>query len=147
MIQFQAPASGGGDKLAVADINGHFVIVRVNSYEENIVTANGPANAVRCNVADLTTGEHHLDVLWFPKVLVASLRSQIGQMVLGRIAQGAAQPGKSAPWILEDATGNPEVVAAAQKWIGNNPGVLEGAPALAAPVAAPAPTGLAANLI
>lgn len=144
MVTFSAPSTGGGDKLAVADINGHYVIVHVNSYEENIVTANGPANAVRCNVADLTTGEHHLDVLWFPKVLVASLRNQIGQMVLGKIAQGAAQPGKSAPWILEDATGNAEVLAAAQKWIAANPGVLEGAPAIAAP--APV-SGLAASLI
>lgn len=144
MVTFSAPSTGGGDKLAVADINGHFVIVHVNSYEENIVTANGPANAVRCNVADLTTGEHHLDVLWFPKVLVASLRNQIGQMVLGKIAQGAAQPGKSAPWILEDATGNAEVLAAAQKWIAVNPGVLDGAPVIAAP--APA-SGLAASLI
>jgi hypothetical protein len=144
MVQFSAPSSGGGDKLAVADINGHFVIVHVNGYEENIVTANGPANAVRCNVADLTTGEHHLDVLWFPKVLVGSLRNQIGQMVLGKIAQGAAQPGKSAPWILEDATGNAEVVAAANKWLEAHPGVLDGKPALAAP----APTsGLAASLV
>jgi hypothetical protein len=143
MVTFSAPSAGGGDKLAVADINGHFVIVHVTSYEENIVTANGPANAVRCSVADLTTGEHHLDVLWFPKVLVGSLRNKIGEMVLGKIAQGAAQPGKSAPWILEDATGNAEVMAAAQKWIAANPGVLEGTP-----ITAPAPTsGLAASLI
>jgi hypothetical protein len=145
MSMFSAPTPGGGDKLSVADINGHFVIVHVTSYEENIVTTNGPANAVRCNVADLTTGEHHLDVLWFPKVLVGSLRNQIGAMVLGKIAQGAAQPGKSAPWILEDATSNPEVMAAAQKWIAANPGVLEGAPAIAAP--APVTSGLAASLI
>ena len=145
MTTFSAPSTGGGDKLAVADINGHYVIVHVNSYEENIVTVNGPGNAVRCNVADLTTGEHHIDVLWFPKVLVASLRNQVGQMVLGKIAQGASQPGKSAPWILEDATGNPEVVAAAEKWLAANPGVLEGAPKVTAP--APAASGLAASLI
>ena len=143
MTTFNAPSAGGGDKLAVADINGHFVIVHVNSYEENIVTVNGPGNAVRCNVADLTTGEHHIDVLWFPKVLVTSLRNQVGQMVLGKIAQGTPQPGKSAPWILEDATGNAEVVAAAEKWLAANPGVLEGVPK----VTAPAPSGLAASLI
>jgi hypothetical protein len=145
MTTFMAPQTGGGDKLPVADVNGHFVLIHLSSYEENITTSNGPANAVRCNVADLSTGTHHLDVLWFPKVIVGSLRNQIGQLVLAKVAQGVAQPGKSAPWILEDASTNPEVVAAAHKWLDANPGVLTGAPAVAAP--APAAGGLAASLI
>jgi len=142
---FSAPTPGGGDKLPVADINGHFVIVHVTSYEENITTVNGPANAVRVNVADLSTGTHHLDVMWFPKVIVGSLRNQIGKTILAKVAQGQAQPGKSAPWILEDATGDTAVVAAAEKWMAANPGVLTGTP-IAAPAPAPAP-GLAASLI
>jgi len=142
---FSAPTPGGGDKLPVADINGHFVIVHVTSYEENITTVNGPANAVRVNVADLSTGTHHLDVMWFPKVIVGSLRNQIGKTILAKVAQGQAQPGKSAPWILEDATGDNAVVAAAEKWMAANPGVLTGNP-IAAPAPAPAP-GLAASLI
>jgi len=121
------------------------VIVHVTSYEENITTVNGPANAVRVNVADLSTGTHHLDVMWFPKVIVGSLRNQIGKTILAKVAQGVAQPGKSAPWILEDATGDTAVVAAAEKWMAANPGVLTGTP-IAAPAPAPAP-GLAASLI
>ena len=144
MSMFSAPTLGGGDKLPVADINGHFVIVHVTSYEENITTVNGPANAVRVNVADLSTGTHHLDVMWFPKVIVGSLRGQIGKTILAKVAQGVAQPGKSAPWILEDATGDTNVVAAAEKWMAANPGVLTGTP-IAAP--APATPGLAASLI
>ena len=143
MSMFSAPTPGGGDKLPVADINGHFVIVHVTSYEENITTVNGPANAVRVNVADLSTGTHHIDVMWFPKVIVGSLRNQIGKTSLAKVAQGVAQPGKSAPWILEDATGDTAVVAAAEKWMAANPGVLTGTP-----IAAPAPApGLAASLI
>jgi hypothetical protein len=142
MSMFSAPTPGGGDKLPVADINGHFVIVHVTSYEENITTVNGPANAVRVNVADLSTGTHHLDVMWFPKVIVGSLRNQIGKTILAKVAQGVAQPGKSAPWILEDATGDNCGVAAAEKWMAANPGVLTGTP-----IAAPATPGLAASLI
>jgi hypothetical protein len=146
MSMFSAPTPGGGDKLPVADINAHFVIVHVTSYEENITTVNGPANAVRVNVADLSTGTHHLDVMWFPKVIVGSLRGQIGKTILAKVAQGVAQPGKSAPWILEDATGDTNVVAAAEKWMAANPGVLTGTP-IAAPAPAPATPGLAASLI
>jgi len=142
MTTFSAPATGGGDKLAVAAINQHYVVIFVKSYEENITTAHGPANAVRVNVADLTTGTHHLDVLWFPKVIVGSLRSQVGSMVLAKIAQGDPQPGKSAPWILEDATQEAAVVAAANKWLEANPGVLD---EKAAP--APVSSGLAGGLI
>lgn len=142
MTTFSAPTTGGGDKLAVADINQHFVLIFVKSYEENITTAHGPANAVRVNVADLTTGTHHIDVLWFPKVIVGSLRNQIGSMVLAKVAQGAAQPGKSAPWVLEDATQIADVVTAANKWLEANPGVLD---EKAAP--APATSGLAGGLI
>ena len=145
MIQFSPPATGGGDKLAVADVNQHFVLIYVKSFDTDVPTAHGPADAVRVNVADLTTGEHHLDVLWFPKVIVGSLRNQVGAMVLAKVAQGAPQPGKSAPWILEDATQTPEVVAAANKWLEANPGVLDGRPAVAAP--APTTSGLAGNLI
>jgi len=145
MTIFNAPSTGGGDKLPVADINGHFVLVYVKGYEEDITTANGPANAVRVNVADLSTGTHHLDVLWFPKVIVGSLRNQVGAMVLAKVGQGVAQPGKSAPWVLEDATQNADVVAAANKWLEGNPGVLDGKVAPVAP--APATAGLAGNLI
>jgi hypothetical protein len=142
---FSAPATGGGDKLPVSEVNNHYVLIYVKSFDQDVPTAHGPADAVRVNVADLTTGTHHLDVLWFPKVIVGSLRNQVGSMVLAKVAQGVPQPGKSAPWVLEDATQITEVVAAANKWVEANPGVLDGKPVAVAP--APASTGLAGNLI
>jgi hypothetical protein len=146
MITFKAPTSGGGDHLAIADVKDHFVLVHVNEYIPEMTTANGVSDAVNISVADLTTGEHHLNVLWFANVIVGSLKRQVGDFVLAKVAQGVAKPGKNAPWILEDATGNAEVSAAAQKWAAANPGVLTGTP-ITAPAATAAPTGLAASLL
>jgi hypothetical protein len=47
------------------------------------------------------------------------LKTKIGQKVLARIGQGSAKPGKSAPWILLDATGDADAVAKANAFIGN----------------------------
>jgi hypothetical protein len=59
------------------------------------------------------------------------LKAKVGQKVLARIGQGTAKPGKSAPWILLDATGDAEAVAKANAFIGN-----AGAPTPAAPAGA-----------
>ena len=59
-----------------------------------------------------------------------ALKNKVGQKVLARIGQGTAKPGKSAPWILIDATGNPADLAKANAYIGN---------AGAKPAATPAP--------
>ena len=140
MIQFSPPATGGGDKLAVADVNQHFVLIYVKSFDTDVPTAHGPADAVRVNVADLTTGEHHLDVLWFPKVIVGSLKRQVGTFVLAQVGQGVAKPGQNAPWVLNDVSTAPKAVAAAEAWVAANPGVLDEAPTINAPA-----TGVAAS--
>jgi hypothetical protein len=46
-----------------------------------------------------------------------ALKTKIGQQVLARIGQGTAKPGKSAPWILVDATGDADAVAKANAFI------------------------------
>jgi hypothetical protein len=58
-------------------------------------------------------------VLFFNVALKNSLKSKVGQKVLARIGQGTAKPGKSAPWILVDATGDADAVAKANAFIGN----------------------------
>jgi hypothetical protein len=40
----------------------------------------------------------------FPKVLASQLRSSVGGKVIGRLGQGIAKPGQSAPWTLNAAT-------------------------------------------
>ena len=43
-------------------------------------------------------------VLVFPRVLQSQLKPKVGQMVLGRLGQGTAKPGQSAPWMLTEPT-------------------------------------------
>ena len=90
---------------------------------------NGPADAISCDLINLETGEEHSDVLFFNIALRSALRPLIGQKVLGRIKQGIAKPGKTAPWILEDASQDPIALAKAQ---GYKPGAAASAPAPAA---------------
>jgi hypothetical protein len=146
MITITSLSSGGsGDSLKIADLAGHYVLLHPTEYVTGLVTVNGDEPCIRVSLLDLTTGEHHLDVLFWAYSVVKDLQKNIGGFVLAKVAQGVAKPGKSAPWILEDASTNPEVAAAAHKWLNANPGVLTGAPAVAAP--APAAGGLAASLI
>lgn len=136
----------GGDKLALADINGHAVIVKPLAHEHGIVTSFGERDAIRCHVADLTTGTFHADVLLFAGGVIGALKTRIGELVLAQVAQGTAKPGQSAPWMLAGMSGNPQVVQAAEAWLAANPGLLDtsfSAPATpaapAAPVLAPQP--------
>jgi hypothetical protein len=130
-MAFSAPSSNT-ESVKVADLNGHLLILEPMEYKIGIPTVHGDADAIEVNINDLDTGQSHQSVLFFNVALKNSLKSKIGQKVLARIGQGAAKPGKSAPWILLDATGDAEAVAKANAFIA-------GAPAVAsAPAAAPA---------
>ena len=87
------------------------------------------------NVVDLDTNKEHGSLLWFNVGLRNSLKSKIGQKVLARIGQGAAKPGKSAPWILVDATGDATAIAKANAYLSATPAPT--APPVATPAAAP----------
>jgi hypothetical protein len=131
---FTAPTTGtDGDRFSFKDAAGHVVLIYVKSYETEINTSNGVRDAVRMNVVDLDTGQHYLDTLAFPKVIVGSLKSSIGKFVLGQVALGVAKPGQNAPWVLNDASQAPKAVAAAEAWLAANPGVLDDAPQITAP--------------
>lgn len=111
--EWSAP-KGGGDMCAPADVLGHLLVVRPLEYVEGIVTTMGDSDAIRVNVADLDTGKTYGDALWFQTVLRNGLRRQIGTTVLGRMGQGVAKKGQSAPWILENATGDAEALKKAK---------------------------------
>jgi hypothetical protein len=131
MFEFAAPAAGS--VLKPAEIEGHLLVVEPVEYIESMATAMGTSDAVRCIVHDLTTKTTYSEVLWFSSVLVGSLRSRIGAKVLGVMARGIAKPGQSAPWLLQDASGEAAAVDAARAY-------LSGAPAAAsAAVQAEAP--------
>ena len=98
-----APPTGG---ITWADHKGALLIIEPLSVETGIKTSFGDADAVKANVHVLTgpdTAETFDDCLVFPKLLASQLRSQIGKKVVGRLGNGVAKPGQSAPWILEAA--------------------------------------------
>lgn len=113
--EFAAPASAAA--IDWNELNGHLVIVEVESYETGIVTANGERDAIRATVHDVDGQQTDEDVLIFPKVLVSNLRPRVGQKVLGRIGQGVAKPGQNAPWILNDASGDEAAAAKAVAYL------------------------------
>lgn len=103
---FSAPAPAGG-KLDLGAVNGSLLLIHVHDLEQGIPTQHGPSDAIRADVTMLDgpqAGETVEDSLIFPSVLRSQLRSKIGEKVLGRLGQGAAKPGKNAPWVLNPAT-------------------------------------------
>ena len=109
-----APPSGGID---LKEYNGALLVVEPLGVESGIPTVHGPSDAVRANVYAITgpgESDDFIDTLLFPKVLQSQLRGQVGKKVVGRLGQGTAKPGQSAPWILAEATADD--ISKAQAW-------------------------------
>jgi hypothetical protein len=119
-MTFSSP-SNTSEGVKVADLANHLLIITPVEYKTGIQTVHGLAEAVEVNVVDLDTNTEHASLLWFNVGLRNSLKSKVGQKVLARIGQGAAKPGKSAPWILVDATGDASAVAKANAYLGSAP--------------------------
>lgn len=135
-MTFAAP-SNANESVKVADLAGHLLIITPVEYKTGIPTVHGEAEAIEVNVVDLDTNKEHSSMLWFNVALRNALKTKVGQKVLARIGQGTAKPGKSAPWILIDATGDAAALAKANAYLGSAP-----APAAQAPqAAAAAPAG------
>lgn len=130
-MNFTAPASSVAGPRP-ADIAGHLLIISPVEYREKIDTVNGPADAIAVDLVDLDLGTEHENVLFFNIALRGALKPRMGEHVLARIGQGTAKPGKNAPWILEDATGNEVDVARARAFLA----AKAQAPVAAAPAAA-----------
>jgi len=137
-MTFVAPSTGG-DYIKVADLDGHLVLITPHQMKLDVETSMGASDAIECDVVDLDTNEEHLAMLFFNKALITALRPNIGAQVLGRIGKGTAKAGKSAPWILLDATSNPADVKKATDWLVAKASGTIAAPAAATPAPAPAP--------
>lgn len=129
-MAFEAP-SATTDSVKVADLNGKLLIIEPVEYKTGIQTVHGDADAIEVNLVNLDDNTEHNNVLFFNVALKNALKSKVGHKVLARIGQGTAKPGKSAPWILIDATGDADAVAKANAYIG------------AAPASTPAPAPIA----
>lgn len=112
---FTAPTQG--QSLKPADVEGHLLVVEPAEFTADVPTAFGESDAIRCTVHDVTDATTYEDILWFSTVLVSSLKSRIGQKVLGVMGKGVAKPGQSAPWVLVDASGEQSAVAAATAYL------------------------------
>jgi hypothetical protein len=91
-----------------------------------------PKAAISANVTVLDgqlAGTVTENALIFPRVLVQQLKPRIGEWVVGRLIQGQAEAGKTAPWKLDKATEQDRALARA--WF-SRPG---GQPQTSAPAA------------
>jgi hypothetical protein len=103
-MTFASPGNTSSESIKVADLANHLLIITPTEYKTGIQTVHGIAEAVEVNVYDLDTNTEHNSLLWFNVALRNALKTKINQKILARIGQGQAKPGKSAPWILLDAT-------------------------------------------
>jgi len=130
-----SPPSVNESGPKVADLAGQLLIITPTEYKTGIKTIHGDAEAVEVSLVNLDTNKTYDSVLFFNVALRNSLKQKIGQKVLARIGQGTAKPGKSAPWILLDATTDPAALAKANAYLGAS------APAPVVAAAAPAANG------
>jgi len=109
---FASPATSTG--VDWKEVNGALILINVLGVDEAVQTVHGVTDAVRANITVLDgdlKGETFDDTLVFPRVLKSQLKSKVGQLVLGRLGQGTAKPGQSAPWQLVEATDADKSVA------------------------------------
>lgn len=103
------PSAGGID---YDPLKGKLLVIEPLVLETGIKTTytkpgEAGSDAMRADVYVLTGANTHdefLDTLIFPRVLIGQLKRSIGEVVVGRLGQGEAKPGQSAPWVLAEAT-------------------------------------------
>jgi hypothetical protein len=142
MEAFASPAAASAGPKP-ADLQGQLLIFKPIEYRSGIETVNGPADAISCDVTNLDTNQEYSDVLFFNIAIRNALRPLIGQRVLGRIQQGVAKPGKTAPWIIVDASADQAAIAKASAY---KPGAATPAPAAPAGGVPPEVAALLAQL-
>lgn len=136
--QFGTPAPPG-EGARNEDLMGHLLLITVTEKKTGLITSNGPADVVVADVVELDTGAEHAGNFLFGKVLFGQL--SVGVTYLGRLEKGAAQPGKSAPWIFATAHEDPAAVQSATQYLAYKASQVAAAPAPvpAAPAVPPAP--------
>ena len=127
MSTFSAPASSEAT-VKPADLQGHLLIIKPVEYKTGITTSLGEAEAIEVDLIDLDTNTEHNSVLFFNVALRSALKSNIGKSVLARIGQGVAKPGKSAPWILINATDSQDDIDKATAYLAGSAKSVAAAP-------------------
>jgi len=125
---FDAPSTSNAGEANLADLEGHLLVVEPIEHKTGITTTFGVKDAISVDVHDITAGVSHADLLWFPGVLVGSLKNSIGRKVLGVLGRGTAKAGQSPPWVLIDASDEPGAVKAATDYMTGKVSESLGAP-------------------
>lgn len=134
MSGFATPSAPSGG-IDFKNYNGSLLLIDVLAVEAHVPTVHTKPGeqspAVRANVAVIDgpgAGEKFDDTLIFPKILQSQTKAHVGEKVLGRLGQGVAKPGQSAPWQLAEATAAD--IAKAEAWVQANakPTVTSAAP-------------------
>lgn len=101
---FAPPASTSG--VPWEELMGRLLVVEPTEHETGIQTTFGEKEAIRATVTviDQDEPEAYENVLIFGLVMIGQLRPRLGQMVLGRLTQGAPKAGQKPPWRIEEAT-------------------------------------------
>lgn len=115
-MQF-APINTSGGSVKMLDLEGHLLIVEPIEFRPKVPTSLGETDAIAVTVHDIDEKTTHTDLLWFSRALVASLRVNVGKKVLGVLGKGPAKPGQNAPWVLTDASMDPEAVREATAYL------------------------------
>jgi hypothetical protein len=98
-------ATAGGSGIDWNDYLGKLVLFEPLDHEKDINTVHGTSDAIRANVYVLLGPgkvEEIEDTLIFQRVMQGQLKRQIGSVVVGRITQGEAKRGQSAPWVISE---------------------------------------------
>jgi hypothetical protein len=130
-LPLSKPAQGSGIKLA--DHIGELIVFIGCKLEKDVNTTFGVSNAARVDIAVTLDGDDagavFFDSLLFNKTIVPALTQADSDIVVGRLALGAAKAGQNAPYILSEPTD--EEVAAVLAWLEENIIEAEGSYALA----------------
>lgn len=113
--QFNDPTTPG-QGIKWEHYNGALLIIDVHGVKNDITTTFGLSDAVAATVTIADgpeAGRVYADTLIFPKILQSQTSSKVGSKVLGRLGQGVAKPGQSAPWMLNPATDQDKAQAGA----------------------------------
>jgi hypothetical protein len=124
-MEISKPSEGTiTEGLRVADQIGQLILFIGITLEENFQTQYGVSNVARVQLAIPLTGddagEVYTDSLIFGAVLVPRLVEFLPDrnIMLGRIEQGDAKPGQSAPYLLARPTEDEET--SSNKWLVEN---------------------------
>jgi len=115
MSRFAKPAAPSATSgFRIAENEGNLLVFEAPIGRESVETQNGDRDvAIPARVHNVDTGESWTEPYLFGAVVVPQLTTGPDGDLLGRIVKGEAQPGKSAPWILEDPNADDELKAEA----------------------------------